>query len=120
MSIPFPLLRLDTVLSRIDLQKTETKPFTNYTVFHANMVARLKQLSQIQLDFDKRCREAESKFADKLNDMRRQLESRWRQIDKFETSVRALTEAKAAWRKKLATREGELEALRVRISPSSP
>ena len=49
--------------------------------------------------------------------MRKQLEARWRQIDKFEASVKTLAEAKAAWRKKLASREGELEALKVRGVP---
>lgn len=57
-------------------------------------------------------------YADRLNDMRKQLDSRWRQLDRFETSVKALTEAKAAWRKKLATRDGEIEALKVCANPS--
>lgn len=46
--------------------------------------------------------------------MRKQLESRWRQIDKFEQSVKQVAEAKASWRRKLREREGEVEALRVR------
>ena len=45
--------------------------------------------------------------------MRRQLEARWRQIDKFEASVKVVAEAKAAWRKKLAAKDGEIEALKV-------
>jgi hypothetical protein len=32
---------------------TETKPFTNFSVFHDNPVTRLKRLSQIQIDFEK-------------------------------------------------------------------
>lgn len=45
--------------------------------------------------------------------MRKQLDARWKQIDKFETSLKGLAEAKAGWRKKLVTREGEVEALKV-------
>ncbi|PSR73176.1 hypothetical protein PHLCEN_2v10953 [Hermanssonia centrifuga] len=92
--------------------QAETKPFTNFGVFHDNLITRLKALSQIQLDFDKRCKEAEARYGDKLNDMRKQLDTRWRQIDKFEASVKILAEAKATWRKKLASKEGELEALK--------
>ena len=106
------------------LQKThgqgETKPFTNFSVFHDNLITRLKQLSQIQLDFDKRCKDAESRFAEKLNDMRKQLDLRWKQIDKFEASVKTLAEAKALWRKKLSAKEGEIEALQVRCPPFTP
>ena len=46
--------------------------------------------------------------------MRKQLDLRWKQIDKFEASVKTLAEAKSAWRKKLSAKEGELEALQVR------
>ncbi len=51
--------------------------------------------------------------------MRKQLELRWKQIDKFEASVKTLAEAKALWRKKLSAKEGEIEALQVREGYSS-
>ena len=82
-------------------------------MFHDNLITRLKALSQIQLDFDKRYKEAETRFTEKFNDMRKQMESRWRQLDKFETSVKAIAEAKSAWRKKMSAKEGEIEALKV-------
>jgi chromosome segregation ATPase len=93
--------------------QAETKPFTNFSVFHDNLITRLKALSQIQLDFDKRVKEVEAKFTEKLADMRRQLDTRWKQIDKFESSVKAYGEAKATWRRKFTAKEGELEALKV-------
>ena len=49
--------------------------------------------------------------------MRKQLDLRWKQIDKFEASVKALAEAKALWRKKLSAKEGEIEALQARLNP---
>ena len=91
----------------------ETKPFTNFSVFHDNLISRLKALSQIQLDFDKRTKEAETRYVEKLSDMRKQLDSRWRQIDKFEASLKTLAEAKSGWRKKIAAKDGEIEALKV-------
>ena len=97
--------------------QAETKPFTNFSVFHDNLITRLKALSQIQTDFEKRVKEAEQRYTDRLNDMRKQLDLRWKQIDKFEASVKALAEAKALWRKKLSTKEGEIEALQARLNP---
>lgn len=95
--------------------QAETKPFTNFTVFHDNLITRLKALSQIQLDFDRRCREAEGRFAEKLTDMRKQLDNRWKQIDKFEASVKTYAETKATWRRKYSAKEGELDAIKVCI-----
>ncbi|PPQ92088.1 hypothetical protein CVT25_008269 [Psilocybe cyanescens] len=92
--------------------QAETKPFTNFGVFHDNLITRLKALSQIQLDFDKRCKEVEGKFSDKLNDMRKQLDQRWKQIDKFESSLKTYAETKAGWKRKFAQKEGELEAIK--------
>jgi hypothetical protein len=93
--------------------QAETKPFTNFSVFHDNLITRLKALSQIQLDFDKRCKDVEGRFVDKMAEMRKQLDYRWKQIDKFEASVKAYAETKATWRRKLSTKEGELEGLKV-------
>ncbi|KDQ34197.1 hypothetical protein PLEOSDRAFT_47891 [Pleurotus ostreatus PC15] len=90
----------------------KTPPFTNFSVFHDNLITRLKALSQIQLDFDKRCKEVESKFTKKLADMRKQLDHRWKQIDKFEEAVKGYADAKAAWRRKYSSKEGELEAIK--------
>ncbi|KAF8638841.1 hypothetical protein AX17_001899 [Amanita inopinata Kibby_2008] len=92
--------------------QAETKPFTNFSVFHDNLITRLKALSQIQLDFDKRIKQTEVRFTERLTDMRKQLDSRWKQIDKFEASVRAYAEMKSQWRRKFSTKEGEIEALK--------
>ena len=89
-------------------------------MFHDNLITRLKALSHIQSEFEKRTKEAEQRYSDKLNDMRKQLDLRWKQIDKFEASVKTLAEAKALWRKKLSAKEGEIEALQVRCPPSTP
>lgn len=82
-------------------------------MFHDNLITRLKALSHIQGEFERRVKEAELRYTDKLGDMRKQLDLRWKQIDKFEASVKTLAEAKAVWRKKLSAKEGEIEALQV-------
>ncbi len=90
----------------------ETKPFTNFNVFHDNLISRLKALSQIQLDFDKRVKEAEARFTERLTDIKKQFDHRWRQLDKFEASVKTYGETKTQWRRKFSAKEGEIEALK--------
>jgi chromosome segregation ATPase len=65
------------------------------------------------MDFEKRCKDADTKFTEKINDMRKQLDNRWKQIDKFEASLKTYAETKLGWKKKLGQKEGELEAVKV-------
>jgi len=65
------------------------------------------------MDFDRRCKEIEGRFTEKLGDMRKQLDNRWKQIDKFETSLKTYADTKMVWKKKLNQKEGELEAIKV-------
>jgi predicted nucleic acid-binding Zn-ribbon protein len=65
------------------------------------------------MDFEKRCKEVDAKFTEKIADMRKQLDNRWRQIDKFETSLKTVAETKTTWKRKFAQKEGELEAIKV-------
>ncbi|TFK68439.1 hypothetical protein BDN72DRAFT_841829 [Pluteus cervinus] len=97
----------------------ETKPFTNFSVFHDNLITRLKALSQIQLDFDKRCKDVEARFTEKMGEMRKQLDTRWKQIDRFEANVKTYADTKVTWKKKLMAKEGELEALKTTNSELS-
>jgi len=48
-----------------------------------------------------------------FRELRRQLDTRWKQIDRFETSVKNLAEIKHSWRRKYNAKEGELEAVKV-------
>lgn len=93
-------------------QKGETKPFTNFSVFHDNLISRLKSLSQIQLDFDKRTKEMDTKQTAKMSELKKSLDAKWKQLDKFETTVKSLAEAKQGWKRKFAMKEGEIDALK--------
>ncbi|KAI0295796.1 hypothetical protein BC826DRAFT_1104178 [Russula brevipes] len=94
----------------------ETKPYTNFGVFHDNLISRLKSLSQIQHDFEKRVKEAEARYMEKMTEIRKSLDQRWRQLDKFETSVKQYADTKTTWRRKLGAKEGELEAAKTTVS----
>ena len=45
--------------------------------------------------------------------MKKQLDHRWKQIDKFESSVKTYAETKAGWGRRFSAKEGELEAIKV-------
>lgn len=74
---------------------------------------RLKALGQVNAEFERRSKEMETRHADKLGELRKQLDSKWKQIDKFEASLRNLTEIKLSWKRKFSLKEGEIEALKV-------
>jgi hypothetical protein len=69
------------------------------------------------LEFDKRCKDVEGRYTERLNDMRKQLDTRWKQIDRFEASVKTYADTKASWKRKFTAKDGELEAVKVCDSP---
>lgn len=100
-------------------------------MFHDNLISRLKAVTNIQSDFDKRCKEAETKFLDRLayalcffrllfviitfiSEVKKQLDFRWKQLDRFEASVKGLVDVKHGWRRKYNAKEVELDAAKVR------
>lgn len=58
-------------------------------------------------------------FIQFFSELRKQLDTRWKQIDRFETSVKNLAEIKHTWRRKYNAKEGELDAIKVssRLGP---
>ncbi|KAF5336816.1 hypothetical protein D9757_014655 [Collybiopsis confluens] len=106
------LLTVWQYLDKKSASQAETKPFTNFSVFHSNLMSRLKVLSQIQTQFEARVKEVEGKYGDTMNEMRKQLEGRWRQVDKFEQGIKGMKETKDGWRRKLSAKEGEIEGLK--------
>jgi len=45
--------------------------------------------------------------------LKRQLESKWKTLDNFESSVKKLDLTRLQWKQKYAMKEGELEAAKV-------
>src|SRR6202042_2114472 len=94
--------------------QAETKPFTNFSVFHDNLITRLKALSQIQLDFDRRCKEERGRSpiyrqVDRYAETTRSSVKANRQVRELKTYA----ETKAGWQHKFSAKEGELEAIKV-------
>lgn len=59
-------------------------------------------------------KDAETRYAEKLGDIKKQLDNRWKQIDKFEGSLKTYADTKSTWRRKMNAKDGEIEAMRVR------
>ncbi|KAG9014667.1 hypothetical protein FRB94_011845 [Tulasnella sp. JGI-2019a] len=86
-----------------------TRPLTNFALFHEDLMSRMKALSHLTADFEKKCKVVEQRFAEKLAELKRQLDGRWKQLDKFESSVKTALENKDKWRRKYQVAQGELK-----------
>ena len=59
------------VLQQKKGQQAETKPFTNFSVFHDNLITRLKLLSSIQTMFETKAKDLEGKYGEKVGELKR-------------------------------------------------
>ncbi|KAF9503227.1 hypothetical protein BS47DRAFT_1369694 [Hydnum rufescens UP504] len=107
------ILAVDKALVRylliVDKEKgaAEMKPFMNFGTLHDDLINRLKALSQIQLDF----RSSNNGIGNEAYRWPcKQLDFRWRQINRFETRVKNLGEVKNSGRWRYDIKEGDLKA----------
>lgn len=47
-------------------KEEDTKPFTNFSIFHDSLLARLKRVGDLQIQFESRTREMESKMSERF------------------------------------------------------
>ncbi|GAA6063821.1 hypothetical protein JCM10212_002578 [Sporobolomyces blumeae] len=85
------------------------KPFANFGLFNNRLLERLKAVSLIQSAFERRVRDVENSFSEQLSSLKKQQESRLKQIDRFEASIRTATENQKQWRAKVHERTLELK-----------
>jgi hypothetical protein len=85
----------------------------NFGVFRDTLLLRLKSITAVRTEFEKRLKETEQSVEQRMSSLKRQLEQKWRALDNFENSVRKLETTRVQWRAKYATKEGELEAAKV-------
>lgn len=109
------LLRVFKDVNRFLAVEDSTTP-ANFTLFKDTLLSRLRSISGVRTDFDKRIRETEARMESKMASLKRQLEGKWRALDGFEASVKKLELARAQWRARLASKDGELESARGQIS----
>ncbi|KAA1114519.1 hypothetical protein PGT21_011974 [Puccinia graminis f. sp. tritici] len=88
----------------------DAKPFTNFTVFHENIINRLKNLGTMQSGFETKIQEVEKKLEKQYASLKRQHDTRMRQLDQFETTIKAATDTQRQWRARMTTKQGEVDA----------
>ncbi|GJN94269.1 hypothetical protein Rhopal_007343-T1 [Rhodotorula paludigena] len=92
------------------------KPFSNFPSFHDRLLERLKSVNQLQMSFERRARELESKFVDQVQSLKRQQDNRHKQLDRFEASLKTATETQRQWRQRVQQKSLELEQARAEVS----
>lgn len=92
--------------------QSDAKPFSNFSVFHDCVINRLRSLSAIQSGFDTKIKEFENRLEKQYASLKRQHDSRMRQLDQFETTIKAATDTQRQWRARLTTKQGEVESAR--------
>ncbi|CAH7686023.1 hypothetical protein PPACK8108_LOCUS20620 [Phakopsora pachyrhizi] len=91
------------------------KPFSNFSAFQESIVSKLKSLGSVQSGFDIKIKEVERRLEKQYASLKRQHDSRMRQLDGFESEVDAARETCGELQK-------QIESLRQRasIAGSSP
>ncbi|SCV70616.1 BQ2448_3378 [Microbotryum intermedium] len=95
--------------------QADPKPFTNFVIFHDSLISRLKSVNQLQASFDRRAREIETKFSDHFAALKRQHESRLKQLDRFEAAIKTATETQRQWRHRVHSKQAEVDAARAEV-----
>ena len=93
-------------------KRDELKPFTNFDVFHSSLLSRLRRVFDTQLGVDQKAKDVEAKLLEKYTALKRQQDARFRQIDRFEASIKQATDKQAQWRSRLVAKQSELEAVK--------
>ncbi|WWC88754.1 uncharacterized protein L201_003667 [Kwoniella dendrophila CBS 6074] len=107
------LLRVFRDVNRF-LGKDDANPPAQFNLFRDGLLQRLKIMIQVRTDFEKRIKETESSVDQRVNELKKQLEQKWRALDNFEAAVKKLELTKMQWKSKYTMKEGELEAAKSR------
>ncbi|KAF9397521.1 hypothetical protein BGX21_008781 [Mortierella sp. AD011] len=87
------------------------KPSANFPYFSNHLISRLKSLSKLFILFEKKGKELEDKSTSQLIHLKKQLDIKLKQLDGFETSVRAAADRQRKWREQVVRSRAENEEL---------
>ncbi|KAG0364245.1 hypothetical protein BGZ54_007700 [Gamsiella multidivaricata] len=110
------LQHLESILggdSRLD-NNFLPKPSTNFAYFSEHLLNRLKSLSKLFILFEKKAKELEDKSTGQLVHLKKQLDLKLRQLDRFETIVRNAADRQKKWREQLVKKQTENEELQAK------
>ncbi|KAF8934386.1 hypothetical protein EDD21DRAFT_377196 [Dissophora ornata] len=90
------------------------KPSANFAYFSNHLHSRLKSLSRLFILFEKKAKELEDKSTSQLAHLKKQLDSKLKQLDRFETIVRNAADRQRKWREQLVKKQTENEELQAK------
>lgn len=83
----------------------EPRPSTDFSAFHALLLGRVRKLVDIKALFERRASRIESAMTDSVSNLKRQQESRFKQIDRLEGQLKGAQDKQSAWRSRLVTKQ---------------
>ncbi|KAF9370756.1 hypothetical protein CPB97_002496 [Podila verticillata] len=90
------------------------KPSANFVYFSNHLISRLKSLSKLFILFEKKGKELEDKATGQLVHLKKQLDLKLKQMEKFETIVRNAADRQRKWREQLVRKQAETEELQAK------
>ncbi|KAG0046642.1 hypothetical protein BGZ83_008212 [Gryganskiella cystojenkinii] len=90
------------------------KPSANFVYFSNHLLSRLKSLSKLFILFEKKGKELEDKSTGQLIQLKKQLDLKLKQLDRFETIVRSAADRQKKWREQLVKKQAENEDLQAK------
>ncbi|KAF9950566.1 hypothetical protein BGZ70_001306 [Mortierella alpina] len=111
------LQHLESILggdSRLDSNMLP-KPSANFAYFSKHLISRLKSLSRLFILFEKKGKELEDKACGQFIILKKQLDLKLKQMDRFETIVRNAADRQRKWREQLVYKQRENEELQVKL-----
>ncbi|KAF9128184.1 hypothetical protein BGW39_005287 [Mortierella sp. 14UC] len=90
------------------------KPSANFVYFSNHLISRLKSLSKLFILFEKKGKELEDKATSQLVQLKRQLDMKLKQLDRFETIVRDAADRQRKWREQLVKNKAINEDLQAK------
>ena len=102
--------QLDRTLGKPSSTSDALKPTTHFASFSDMLLSRLKQVGSLRTAFDRRASELERRFGDSFGTLRKQYDTRLKQLDALEHALRQAAETQRQWRQRMHLKQSELDS----------
>ena len=93
-------------------KNSDARPYNNFNAFHENLISKMKSISNIQLKFDKKSKDIENVWVEKFANLKKQVDSRWKQLERLEVSIKSASDLHKQWRLRANEKTRELDELK--------
>lgn len=102
--------QLDRTLGKPVATSDALKPSTHFASFSDMLLSRLKQVGSLRAAFDKRATEIERRFGDQFGTLRKHYDTRLKQLDALEHTLKQAAETQRQWRQRIHLKQSELDS----------